>query len=273
MSSDLERRLDALFAELPEPEPEVEETALAASLAALRPSAPPRRGARTLVVALACAVVLLAVAAGSLAAAGALHVSFGHKPRARPPARQLTLPKGASGIAAVVGGRLSVVTKTGFRLEGLSVSSAALSPHALYVAAGIGRSLVAIAPDGRRPWSHPAGGTVVSIAWAPFGNRIAYIVRTRRGLVLRLIWGDGTNDTVLDRSVRRVQPAWRSDSLALAYVGAGGKVIVYDLSHETHRGVAGLTAVRCSHADLGWSGARPDVRCLARPQANRQVRR
>ena len=37
-------------------------------------------------------------------------------------------------------------------------TAAALSPRALYVAAGIGDSLVAMAPDGRRAWSHPAGG-------------------------------------------------------------------------------------------------------------------
>ena len=42
--------------------------------------------------------------------------------------------------------------------------AAALSPHALFIAAGIGRSLVAMAPDGRRAWSHPAGGKVVAIA-------------------------------------------------------------------------------------------------------------
>ena len=54
-------------------------------------------------------------------------------------------------------------------MQGQAVSAAALSPRALYVAAGIGNSLVAMAPDGRRAWSHPAGGRVVAIAWAPDG--------------------------------------------------------------------------------------------------------
>ncbi len=216
----------------PDPEPEVGERALAAALAALQPTMPPRRALRTFVVVFATAIVLLAIAAGSLAAAGALHVHFGAARRTVTGVTSLQLPNGAAGIAAVVDGRLSVVTKSGFRLQGLPVTAAALSPHALFVAAGIGRSLVALAPDGRRAWSQPAGGPVVAIAWAPFGNRIAYIAHVGRRFVLHLIWGNGTNDTVLDRSVRAVRPSWRPDSLAFAYVGAGGRAIVYDVAHE-----------------------------------------
>ena len=57
------------------------------------------------------------------------------------------------------------------------VSAAALSPRALYVAAGIGHSLVAMAPNGDRAWSRSAGGTVTAVAWAPDGIRIAYVVQ------------------------------------------------------------------------------------------------
>ena len=239
MSNELERRLEGFLTELPEPGPEVGERARIAAVAALRPAPTARRGLRTAVLAFAAALVLLAVAAGSLAAAGALHVSFGQKQR-RPTTPQLVLPRGAVGVAVVVDGRLSVVTRSGFRLQGLPVSSAALSPHALYVAAGIGESLVAMSPDGRRAWSHSAGGTVVAIAWAPFGNRIAYVVRRGRRLVLHVIWGNGRNDAVVDRSVRDVRPAWRADSLAFAYVGGGGTPIVYDLAHQSHRRAPGL---------------------------------
>jgi hypothetical protein len=238
MSTELERRLEGLLGELPEPEPGVGERAQAAAMAALRPTGPPRRGLRTAVVVFATAVVLLAIAAGSLAAAGALHVSFGPKAKQRPAVSQLTLPPGASGAAVVVDGRLSVVTKGGFRLQGLPVTAAALSPHALYVAAGIGSSLVAMRPDGTRAWSHPTGGTVVAIAWAPFGNRIAYVVRTAHRLVLHVIWGNGENDTVIDRAVRAVRPSWRADSLAFAYVGAGGHAIVYDVAHQRRQQLA-----------------------------------
>jgi hypothetical protein len=232
MSSELERRLEGFLAELPEPEPGVGERALVAAVAAIRPVAPARRGLRTAALAFAAGLVLLAIAAGSLAAAGALHVSFGQKTK-QARVTQLVLPSGADGIATVVDGRLSVVTKTGFRLQGLPVSAAALSPHALYVAAGIGKSLVAMAPNGHRAWSHRVGGKVVAIAWAPDGFRIAYIVRVGQRLVLHVIWGNGTNDALIDRSVRAVRPSWRADSLAFAYVGGGGRAIIYDLAHQS----------------------------------------
>jgi hypothetical protein len=241
MSSELERRLEAMLAEAPEPDPGAGEEALHRAVRALRPVAAPRRGLRTAAFVFAAAVVLLVIAAGSLAAAGALHVSFGAKAKPRPATTQLVLPQGANGIAAVVDGRLSVVTSDGFRLQGLPVSAAALSPHALFVAAGIGNSLVAMAPDGRRAFSHPAGGRVVAIAWAPDGFRIAYVVHAGRRFVLRAIYGNGTHDVVVDRSVRPVRPSWRADSLAFAYVGGGGKAVVYDLGHEKH-GVLGSAA-------------------------------
>jgi hypothetical protein len=244
MSNELERRLEGLLAEAPEPDTGAGEEALHRALHALHPVAPARRGLRTVVLAFAAAAVLLALAAGSLAAAGALHVSFGAKKKQHHPvAAQLTLPRGAHGFAAIVNGRLSVVTRGGFRLQGLHASAVALSPHALYIAAGLGHSLVAMAPSGRTAWSHGSGGAVVAISWAPNGLRIAYVVRTGHRFVLRTIYGNGRRDTVIDRSVRPVRPSWRSDSLAFAYVGAGGKPIVYDLAHQRRRVIPSRTPV------------------------------
>jgi hypothetical protein len=235
MSSDLEQRLEAMLADAPEPEAGAGEEALHRALRALQPAAPVHRGFRTVALAFAAAAVLLAVAAGSLAAAGAIHVSFGAKPKHRQPASaQLTLPEGRRGVAAIVDGRLSVVTQGGFRLQGLPASAEALSPNAVYVAAGIGTSIVAMKPNGHQVWSHRTGGRVVAIAWAPDAIRIAYVARNARGFALHVIWGTGTHDTVIDRSVRPVRPSWRADNLALAYVGAGGKAIVYDLGHRKH---------------------------------------
>lgn len=143
----------------------------------------------------------------------------------------LTIPKGTDGIGAIVYGRLSVSTKTGFHLQGLPVSAASLSPGARYVAAGEGHSLVELAPSGRLVWSRRVGGpvtdcgacnVVASITWSPDGSRIAYVVRTpTRKQVLHVIWRDGTHDTVINRNARPGQPSWRADSQAVAYVGAG----------------------------------------------------
>jgi hypothetical protein len=253
MSNELERRLESLLTEAPEPDPGAGEEALHRALRALQPAAPTHRGLRTAVLVIAAAAVLLAIAAGSLAAAGALHVSFGAKKKpTRAATGQLSLPQGANGVAAIVDGRLSVAIKGGFRLQGLTASAVALSPHALYVAAGIGHSLVVLAPDGRRMWSHPAGGEVVAIAWAPDGLRIAYVVRHGHRFVLRAIDGDGTPDALIDRSVRPVRPSWRADNLAFAYVGGGGRAVVYDIGHERHS-ISGTTApvTRVSFAPSG----------------------
>jgi hypothetical protein len=45
-----------------------------------------------------------------------------------------------------------------------------------------------------------------------------------------MIEGDGDHDRLIDVSVSAVAPSWRADSLALAYAGSKGQVIVRDLS-------------------------------------------
>jgi hypothetical protein len=245
MPNEPESRLRELFAQLPTATKAVEERALAAALAALPPAgARHRRPFRTAFLVAAGTVLLLAVSAGALAAAGALHVSLGGSERSArqraPIVPRLIVPRGARGIVAVVDGRLWFTSRSGLRIEGLPVESAALSPHALYVAAGIGDSLVVMAPDGTRAWSHRAGGRVVGIAWAPSGLRIAYVVqRTSGGVQLRTIEGDGDHDRVLDAAVRPVAPSWRADALAVAYVGAGGHPVVYDFARRAHHVVEG----------------------------------
>jgi len=272
MSSELERRLESVLAEAPEPDPGAGEEALHRALRELHPVAAPRRGLRAAALALAAAVVLLVIAAGSLAAAGALHVSIGAKSKPPPPAPELSMPKGANGVAAIVNGRLSVVTRAG-RTE-VPASAAALSPRALYVAVGSGDSLVALAPDGRRAWSHRAGGKVVAIAWAPDGFRIAYVVHAGRRLVLHVIYGNGVNDTPIDRSVRAVRPSWRGDSLAFAYVGGGGRAVVYDVGHESRRVVAirpPVTAVAFAPSGDALALEGPKAVSLVNGSAHRQI--
>jgi hypothetical protein len=242
MPNEPESRLPNLFAQLPTASQAVEDRALAAALAAL--PAPGRRAKpiRTVLLVAAATLCLLGLSAGALGAAGALHVRLGAAaatPRRVVATPHLALPHGARGIAAVVDGRLWFTSRSGLRLEGLPVSSAALSPHALYVAAGVGDSLVVMAPGGTRAWSHAAGGRVVAIAWAPSGLRIAYVVRTKTGgEQLRTIEGDGDHDRLLDAAVRSVAPSWRADALAVAYVGAGGRPVVYDFARRAHRVIA-----------------------------------
>src|SRR5579862_3694457 len=127
MSSELERQLAAAFAEAPEPDPGAGEEALHRALRALQPAAPARRGLRTAVLAFAAIVVLLVIAAGSLAAAGALHISIGAKPKAPPTVSELALPQGAKGVAAIVDEKLSVVIHGGFRLQ-VPAAAAGISP-------------------------------------------------------------------------------------------------------------------------------------------------
>jgi hypothetical protein len=261
VSSEIERELERLFAQLPDPDPDVTERALAEVLAALpKGTALPRRRLGTLAVALATAVALLAVAAGALAAAGALHVSFGqlsHPAKTHPaiaPPSELSVPRGADAIAAIVGGRLWLTTSSGMRLQGLPVSAAALSPHALYVGVGIGDTLVAMAPDGRRAWSHSTAGSVRAIAWAPDGLRLAYVVENGQHYRLRVIEGNGSHDQLIDPAVRPVSPSWRADSLAFAYVAAGGRPVVYDLGHRSRTVITSPAAKDATRLAFAPSG-------------------
>ena len=237
MSSELEARLRRMLAGSASTG-DVEERALRRALGALPAPDRVHHRRRALTLAVAATLGVTTLAAGALAAAGALHVSLGRTPAttataSSSSAARLILQPGMHGVAAVINGRLWLTTQNGMRIEGLPVSSAELSPHALYVGAGMGHTLVMMAPDGRRAWVRPARGDVVSISWAPNGLVIAYVVRTRAGFQLRLIEGDGDHDRLLDPAVRPARPAWRADTLALAYVGAGGHAVVYDLAHRS----------------------------------------
>jgi hypothetical protein len=206
------------------------------------------------------AALAVATAGITLAATGRLEVRIGadtpsERAAARSPAAlpvgRITLPDGVNGIAAVAGGRLWMATRTGFRVEGLAVTAAELSPNARYAAAGIGESLVVLAPDGRRPWSLPVGGRVVAAAWRPnpLPTEIAYIVRRGDHHELRVVEGDGDGDRLLDPSVAPVRPSWRSDNPSLAYVTASGRLRILDLA----RGAA-TTVPAARRVQAGASG-------------------
>jgi hypothetical protein len=228
MSSELEQRLEAALGRLPRPTREASSRARAGALAVL---APDRRRARVkLAIAAAAIAFALGAGAAALAATGNLHVRLGSPAKhARAIPERLSVPAGTRGIAVVAGGKLWLTTSTGLRIEGLPVSAAELSPRALYAVVGIGSSLVALAPGGRRAWVHPTGGRVIAAAWSPDGLKIAYVVSSPRGNILRMIEGDGSPDRLLARGVLPVRPTWRADSLAVAYVNARRRAASFDL--------------------------------------------
>jgi hypothetical protein len=248
MSSDLEHRLTRALRELPGPSSEAEQVARRAALEAL-----PRAGRRRHVspfrmLALAGAILgVLAAGAASLAAIGGIDVRLGPSKRApNPVPTHLGLPRGAHGFAIFTGGKLWLTTRAGVRIEGLGVSAVALSPRARFVAVGMGSELVAMAPNRRQAWARATRGRVVAAAWSPDGLKVAYVIaraslRADGRNELRLIEGDGDHDRLLDAGVAEVSPAWRADSLALAYAGIRGRAIVYDLGHLSRR----LVRTRC----------------------------
>jgi hypothetical protein len=187
---------------------------------------------------------VLTLGAAALAASGQIHLQLGtsHPRHVQPPPRHLVLPARTDGLALVTGGRLWVVAHGGVRIERLPVTTAALSPRALYVAVGAGRSLAAMAPSGRRAWAITTPGAVVAVAWAPSGLEVAYVVRRRARDELWLVEGDGDHAHRLASAVAPVTPAWRDDSLALAWVDRTGRVVVDDFRHGVRRTLSTTTA-------------------------------
>ena len=229
MSAEIERRLLDALKRVPAPGVDATRRARAAALATLPP--PPRRRRRgPALLALVAVGVAVALGAAALAATGKLHVEVGTRPAPRP-ITQLTLPPGTRGISLVAGGKLWLATRAGLRIEGMAASTAELSPRALYAAVGVGSSLVALAPGRRRAWTHPTAGPPVAAAWSPDGLKIAYVVRGRSVMQLRLIEGDGDHDRLVDARAAAVKPAWRKGSLAITYVRRGGRSAVFDLAN------------------------------------------
>ncbi len=231
--TDIERRMRDALETLPSSSERARADAQRAALEALTPPEPRRRRRWTQGVVVAGATVLVAGAA--LAATDRLEVRIGQTSVKPPAAAPLTaapgeveVPSGALGLAVVVDGRLWLGTRSGLGVQGLAATTAELSPRALYAAVGIGSSLVAMAPNGRKAWSYPAGGEVVGAAWAPNPIVLAYVVRRRERNELHVIEGNGDNDRLVDPDVARVRPSWRADTLALAYVADDGSPRVAD---------------------------------------------
>jgi hypothetical protein len=214
---------------------------------------------------------VLAVTLAALLAAAAVAVA------AQPPhwvrhvlgAGQSAAPHARSSLGPLPAGRLLVSSSAGtwiVRGDGTRMrlgpwTASTWSPRGLYVAAWRGRSLSAVAPNGRVAWTISARGTVRDAAWSPDGYRIAY----RRDDALDVIAGDGTGARVFAAPVAPVAPAWRPGAPhTLAWIGARGHVVVADVdtgavvwrSASTVRGVRELSWSADSHRLLARGAQR-----------------
>jgi WD40 repeat protein len=197
------------------------------------------------VVGLALAVVL-AAAAVAVAAQPPHWVRHVLGTTSTPPARTTFGPLPAGRLLVSSSAGTWIVRGDGTRMRLGPWTASTWSPRGLYVAAWRGRSLSAVAPNGRVAWTIVARGTVRDAAWSPDGYRIAY----RRDDVLAVVAGDGTGARVFASPVAPVAPAWRPGAPhTLAWVGARGHVVVADVdtgavvwrSSGTVRGVRELS--------------------------------
>lgn len=231
MSRELEQRLERALGQV-ESSATAEEQAREAALGAL-PGGGRRGGYRVALVA-AALLVGLALAGVAMAASESVRQAVGLGagqplgPVVRGPAHR-RLPPGAAAFAIVAGNRALVTTPHSFtRTRPLTAFE--LSPNGVYAGVGERGRLLAMDPaNGHVVAVHRVRGTVTTIAWAPIGIHIAYVVRHGRQSTLHLMDGNFTNDRVVARGVADTTPAWRWDSLAVAFVSRDGAVRVDDL--------------------------------------------
>jgi hypothetical protein len=247
MPDELEERLERALGDLA-PGADVSERARAAAMAAL--PGPRTRARQPLVlVAAACAVAFVFGGVTLAATGGGLPLVGGesHHHRQAPPQAPahhpgIQLPRGAIAFSAAGGGRAWLVTSSGTRLRGKALSALAVSPGAINLLEGSGRTLGAVAvSDGHVAFTRRVPGEPVAAAWAPAGIRIAYVVRTAEGNRLYDMYGNGRHPFLVAPRTDGGTPTWRWDSLAFAYVRPDGTVMV----HSVISGATSAVARRC----------------------------
>jgi anaphase-promoting complex subunit 4 len=209
---------------------EAEERAWAVVREAFREREPvraPRIVVRRRIV-LAAAAVVAACVAAALSAPGravvdAVRRSIGIS-HAAPALFRLPAP---GRLLASGGGGTWVVAADGSKRRLGDWTSAAWSPHGLYVVTWSRNGLAAVEPTrGEVHWS--LARPVVSLArWG--GSRVDTRVAYLSGASLRVVAGDGTGDRVVAAAVARVAPAWQPERHVLAYATRDGRVVVRDV--------------------------------------------
>lgn len=193
------------------------------------PRAPKRAGRARPLLALAAVLVLVAAAFTSpgRAVLRSLRDAVGTEGvrNARP--ALFSLPTGGRVLVNGPGGAW-IVRRDGSKRRLGSYRDASWSPHGLFVAAARGRELFAMTPRGEIRWSLARARPVRFPRWSlePAATccRIAYLA----GPALRIVYGNGKDDTLLARRVAPVAPVWRPQTRQLAYVDAAGRLRVED---------------------------------------------
>ena len=233
MSSELEQRLERLLTSQPQATSSVEEQAREAALSTITPTRRrPQPAAWMILAAAAIAVVTTGVAlAASPSSFRAIRdvvspPSPKPKPALKPHPATVRVPTGAAGFTVQSGNRLWVAKPGSIALRGVPLAAAATSPQALYAVGENGGRLEAVSiTDHHVAWSLPLHGQLAAATWSPYPIRVAYVVRRGGQGLVHLIWGNGVNDQVIG-SAAPVTPAWRSDSLAVAYVSPTGATML-----------------------------------------------
>ena len=183
------------------------------------------------IVAVAAVVVAAAVTPPGHAVLGSLRDAVRGERNASPALVSLPMPHSRLLVNSAAGAW--VVQSDGSKRLLRGYHDASWSPHGLYVAAVRGHELRALEPNGAVHWSIGRAGTIRAPRWSFDGFRIAYFA----GPTLRVINGDGTQDRLLTRGARLGVSAWQPASHALAYVNAGGNIVVRDADRPTHLAV------------------------------------
>jgi hypothetical protein len=234
-----ERRVEDALRGLPKPADDASDRARRAALDALPKAG--LGGRRRMPLLLAAALTVGVVTGGAVAAIGGALRDGGDGSQGvrreqggvvSPGVGHVLTPRPGRGFSAVLAGHMWTATRGGVTIERLPVTAGTLSPNALYVAAGVGRSLVVMKPGGERSWSRAIPGPAVALSWRPNPNptEIAYVARVGKRHELRVMEADGDNDRLVARGVAPVAPSWRPDGLGIAYVEASGRAMVHDMS-------------------------------------------
>jgi hypothetical protein len=249
----MDRELGILLTEAPVPDERDAElrawNVVRAAFDEREPESPSRRLPLRPLVVLAAAAALVAAALSPAGRDALDSISDRVSGDDEPPVALTRLPAAGPLLVVSESGPWVVRADGSKRLLG-DYDDASWSPRGRFVVATEGQRLTAVEPDGDPRWQLTRPEPLADARWSPFpGFRIAY----RSGGALRVVEGDGENDSLLAPRVAAVAPAWRPQpegQYVLAFVDRRGVVRVGDV--EALRELWQVT-VRSRVEALTWS--------------------